>query len=56
MKQLRQLLREGAVVVSIGARDFATVLRKQDVRVIEIDWRPPYKPDEQMARLLKELM
>ena len=56
MSQFADLLRNGPSVISIGARDFADSLRSQDVPVVEVDWRPPFKPDAEMAALLEKLM
>jgi len=56
VKTLAVLLREGPVVVAVGARDFSESLRRQEVPVVEIDWRPTFKPDEQMAKLLEQLL
>ena len=56
MSTLADLLRDGPVVVAVGARDFAQALREQEVTVVEVDWRPPYEPDEAAAALLEKLL
>lgn len=56
MSTLEALLRDGPVAVAVGAHDFAEALRQQDVEVVEVDWRPPYEPDEEAARLLEALL
>ena len=56
MSLLKDLLNKGPVVVAVGARDFATSLRAQDVRVVEVDWRPPYKPDQGVQAVLEKLL
>jgi hypothetical protein len=56
MTTLGELLRRGPVVVAVGARDFAAALRRQQVRVVEVDWRPPFQPDAEMKALLEQLL
>jgi hypothetical protein len=56
MMRLADLLRNGPAVINIGARDFAENLKSQEVSVVEIDWRPPFTPDAEMAALLEKLL
>jgi hypothetical protein len=38
---LDQLLRDGPIVVNIGALQFADSMRDQDAEVIHVEWTPP---------------
>lgn len=42
-------------VVNIGLESFAEDLRAQNVRVIQLDWRPPAGGDARLASLLASL-
>jgi hypothetical protein len=53
---LDQLLRDGPVVVNIGALQFADSVRDQDVEVIHVEWTPPAGGDPELAQLLDDLM
>ncbi|MBO5255399.1 MAG: hypothetical protein J6B07_06200 [Opitutales bacterium] len=43
-------------VVNIGLQTFAESLRKQGVKVAQVNWRPPRKLDAEMATLLDDLL
>jgi hypothetical protein len=42
--------------VNIGVRDFANDLERRGVRVVHVDWRPPRKRDQELDRILRQLM
>ncbi len=52
----QDLLRTGPVVVNIGVRDFASDLKRRGVAVVHVDWRPPRKRDDQLDRILRQLL
>ncbi len=43
-------------VVNIGLQTFAESLRKQGVKVAQVNWRPPVKLDKEMTDLLDDLL
>ncbi len=43
-------------VVNIGLQGFAESLRKQGVKVAQVNWRPPRKLDSEIKNLLDELL
>ena len=56
MKDIIDLLHDPLVVINVGVRDFAENLEKQDVVVIQVDWKPPAGGDQEMIDLLKDLL
>jgi hypothetical protein len=54
--KISELLESGPIAINIGLRDFARELEEQDVEVVQLDWRPPVPQDEEMKRLLEELL
>lgn len=49
------LLAAGPRVANVGVNDFSESLATQDVPVIQVDWTPPPKLDDELAQLLEEL-
>lgn len=43
-------------VVNLGLQTFAESLRKQGVKVAQVNWRPPRKLDKEMESLLDDLL
>lgn len=54
--ELEELLRDGAVVVNLGVREFAERLQDQGVEVVHVEWTPPAGGDTEMAELLDKLL
>lgn len=53
---LDELLEEKPVFVIVGVRDFGDALREKGYDVVEVDWSPPAGGDEDLAKLLDELL
>jgi hypothetical protein len=51
-----ELLKEGPVVINIGVVDFGESISEQGVEVVHVDWKPPVDRDEELDRLLDELL
>jgi FdrA protein len=51
-----KLLRGPLVVVNIGLEKFAQELEKQNVEVLHVEYRPPAGGDQEMIRLLDQLL
>ncbi len=49
------LLKKELKVINIGVGLFAESLRKQGVKVTQVDWRPPAGGDKKIADLLEKL-
>jgi len=43
-------------VVNVGLQTFAESLRRQGVKVAQVNWRPPVKLDKKMEDLLDSLL
>jgi hypothetical protein len=54
-EKIAALLATGLHVANVGVGDFSESLAAQDVPVIQVDWRPPPKLDDDLAQLLEEL-
>ena len=47
---------EGLVVVNIGIKPFYEDLKKQNVKVVHVDWEPPAGGDEEVISLLDKIL
>ena len=54
-EKIAALLATGPRVANVGVGDFCDSLAEQDVPVIQVDWKPPPKLDDDLAQLLEEL-
>jgi len=52
---VRDLFNERLAVVNIGVGLFADALRKQGVKTIQVEWRPPAGGDKNLARILSNV-
>lgn len=43
---------EKLTVINVGVRTFGEALEKQDVNVVQVDWRPPAGGDKEMEDIL----
>ena len=55
VKKILKLFREDLVVVNMGLDTFADTLRKEQVRVVQMNWRPPAGGNQRLIRLLDSL-
>jgi hypothetical protein len=49
------LLAAGPHVANVGVSEFSESLAAQDVPVVQVDWAPPPKLDDDLSQLLEEL-
>jgi hypothetical protein len=54
--KIAELLDVGPKAINVGLRNFARDLDEQQVDVVQLDWRPPAPEDEEMKRMLEELL
>jgi hypothetical protein len=54
--KIAELLDKGPRAINAGLRDFARDLEDQQVDVVQLDWRPPEPEDQEMKRLLEQLL
>jgi acetoin utilization deacetylase AcuC-like enzyme len=55
VKKILNLFREDLVVVNLGLDTFADTLRKEQVKVIQMNWRPPAGGNQSLIALLDKL-
>lgn len=53
--EISKLFKGELVVINMGLESFAENLKAQQVRVLQMNWRPPAGGDREMADLLKKL-
>jgi hypothetical protein len=44
------------VVINVGIQEFGSVLEKQGIQVVYVDWNPPAGGDQDMTDLLDQLL
>lgn len=54
-EKIATLLAQGPRVANVGVADFADSVAAQEVPVVQVDWTPPQKLDDDLAQLLEEL-
>jgi hypothetical protein len=50
------LMNEGPVVINVGVAQFGESIAQQDVEVVQVNWSPPPQRDEDLDRLLDDLL
>lgn len=55
-EKIKEILNEPLNVINIGLDGFAASLEDQDVDVLRVDWRPPAGGDQEMIKLLDQLL
>lgn len=55
VKKILRLFQEDLVVINLGLEAFAEALRKKDVKVLQMNWRPPAGGDQRLIALLDRL-
>ncbi|MBA7524883.1 hypothetical protein ES705_17028 [subsurface metagenome] len=53
--KISELFNQDLVVINIGLESFADNLKKEGVRVLKLNWKPPAGGDKKLASLLKRL-
>lgn len=56
MKSVNDLFGKELKVLNIGLEQFCTDLKEQDVKAIQMDWRPTAGGDNEAANLLAALL
>ena len=55
VKQISELFNRELVVINMGLDSFADNLRKEEVKVLPMDWKPPAGGDKRLISLLEKL-
>jgi hypothetical protein len=55
MKTINDIFGKELKILNIGLEQFTEDLKSQDVKAVQLDWRPPAQGDQEAADLLKLL-
>jgi len=55
VKKINELFSKELVVINMGLDSFADNLRKEEVKVLPMDWKPPAGGDQRLISLLDKL-
>lgn len=55
VKPINELFRKDLVVINMGLESFADNLKDQDVKVLQMNWKPPAGGNKKIASLLAKL-
>lgn len=55
MSRIKELFTQELRVINMGLSSFAEDLKKQNVKAIHVNWRPPAGGNEKMMELLNRL-
>lgn len=50
-----ELFRSELVVINVGIELFGEAIRSQNVKVVQVDWKPPAGGDQDMIDILEAL-
>lgn len=53
---MTDLLKGDLRIVNMGIIDFYEDLRRQDVEVVQVDWRPPGTGDSDLDKVLEDII
>ena len=54
-KKINELFEKDVVVINLGLESFAANLKKEGVKVLTMNWRPPAVGDKKLVSLLRRL-
>jgi hypothetical protein len=55
VKKISELFSKELKVINMGLDSFADNLRKEDVKVLQMDWKPPAGGNQRLISLLEKL-
>lgn len=55
VEKINELFERDLVVINMGLEVFSENLKKEEVKVLQMDWRPPAGGNEKLAALLSKL-
>jgi hypothetical protein len=55
VKKINELFKKDLVVINMGLGLFAENLRREKVRVLQMDWKPPAGGNKKLVSLLAKL-
>ncbi len=55
MNKINELFQQKLKIINMGLESFNKDLKKQNVKTIHVDWKPPARGNEKMISLLDKL-
>ena len=55
VKKINELFRKEVKVINMGLESFAETLRKEEVQVLQMEWKPPAGGNKRLISLLDKL-
>jgi hypothetical protein len=55
VKKINELFSKELKIITMGLDSFADNLRKEEVEVLQMDWKPPAGGDKRLVSLLEKL-
>jgi hypothetical protein len=55
MTKINELFQEKLKVINMGLESFNKNLKKQNVKTVQVDWKPPARGNKKMLSLLDKL-
>ena len=55
MTKINELFQEKLMVINMGLESFNENLKKQNVKTVQVDWKPPARGNKKMLSLLDKL-
>ena len=55
MAKINELFQEKLKVINIGLESFNENLKKQNIKTVHVDWKPPARGNKKMLSLLDKL-
>lgn len=55
MTKINELFKQELKIVNMGLESFNENLKKQNIKTIHVDWKPPARGNEKMISLLDKL-
>ena len=55
MTKINELFQEELKIINMGLESFSENLKKQNVKTVQVDWKPPARGNKKMLSLLDKL-
>ena len=55
MNRINELFQQELKIINMGLESFNEDLKKQNIKTIRVDWKPPARGNEKMISLLDKL-
>ena len=55
MTKINELFQEELKIINMGLKSFNENLKKQNVKSVQVDWKPPARGNKKMLSLLDKL-